>query len=296
MSLKNARSGSGSNSGGATVPHSTTGRPFWCNIAAIRSHTARNAETSSRRAPVQRTSCSSTTTSPPKRASRRGPSVDVPAPLGPVSANSGSRRNGHRCPHRAHSSSAPAATGRSARSPHEGQIRRSRPTSVEEVLEETALAVALPVRPRRIRVAAAVALRRIRVAASPVALGRVRIATAVGPRRIGTAVATTLVGRWLVAIERTLRTGDRFELTAVQEDPAAALALVDVDAVLVHGPHLVLTLRTNHTSEPTHKRVSRRRGRTGGPPGRRRRGTSSAGRPAVSRPGRARARAPLPGP
>jgi len=37
------------------------------------------------------------------------------------------------------------------------------------------------------------------------------------------------------------------KLTAVQEDPTASIALVDVDALAVHGAHRVLTLRANHT-------------------------------------------------
>ena len=48
----------------------------------------------------------------------------------------------------------------------------------------------------------------------------------------------------------------RFQ-TAVKEDPAAALALLDVYAVLVHGPHRVLTFRTNHATQHTGPSIGR---------------------------------------
>ena len=110
--------------------------------------------------------------------------------------------------------SAPDTTGRCARSPQDGQILRSSTTSVEEVLEEAALAVTVAVRPRRVGVATSIRPRRV-----PVRPGRV----AVGPRRVRTAVLR-LVGRRLLTVVRALRTGDLLKLTAIEEELVATPA------------------------------------------------------------------------
>ncbi len=128
MRSNSARSGSDSNSGGTTVPHSTTGRRLWWIIAAIRSHVDRNGRcsaASSRSPATHSTSCSSTTNRSASSVARRRWIVDLPVPLGPVTQSSGRRRNGHRWPQWAHRMTASGSTcGRSARSPQRSQISR----------------------------------------------------------------------------------------------------------------------------------------------------------------------------
>jgi hypothetical protein len=64
----------------------------------------------------------------------------------------------------------------------------------------------------------------------------------------------------VAAVEALLGVGDLLEFAAVEEDPSAALTLLDVHATPVDGMHPVLTLRTDHPEEGTGERAIRRRG------------------------------------
>ena len=151
-----------------------------------------------------------------------------------------------------------ATTGSVNRVPQPRQICRStgvwllsKPRSAEQLVEE-ALAALVPalmaVRRRRIAVLGALlAVRRRRIAVATTAV------PLVGRRRVG------VVGRrrTVTPVEALLRVGDLLELAAIEDDPSAALALLDVHASPVDGMHPVLTLRTDHPAERTAGPVAR---------------------------------------
>src|SRR5690606_3462549 len=130
--------------------------------------------------------------------------------------------------------------------------------SVEQFLEEAAalpapVAVAA-VRAGRVRVAAAVRTGTVRVAAA-VRAWAVRAVLIRLPRwhrgRWRGARAVRRVRRRARRVVGRLGRGDLFELAPVEKDALAALALIDVHAVLVDGPHQVLALGTDHEAHPT---------------------------------------------
>src|SRR5688572_10998634 len=107
-----------------------------------------------------------------------------------------------------------------------------RGASVEQLLHEALaapVAVTTVVATWRVGIPAAVAAGGVRVAARRVGVPARRWTALVGLRR------TALVRRRR-GLCRVLALGvqDGLQLTAVEEDPAAAVALVDVDALAVH--------------------------------------------------------------
>src|SRR5690606_34934549 len=125
--------------------------------------------------------------------------------------------------------------------------------SIEQVLQE-ALLPAAPVGAGRVGGAAPVRARRVGVAAA-VAAGGVRVAAPVAARRVGVAAVVPRVrgvadrrgvGRGSGAVVALLRGDDLLEFTPVQEDPGAALALLELDPLAGHGQQASLALWAYH--------------------------------------------------
>jgi hypothetical protein len=87
------------------------------------------------------------------------------------------------------------------------------------------------------------AVRRRRIPVVAAAVGRRRVALAMVWRRRVPIMASVCGDASVMVL---LGVDDLFEFASIEEDAAAILALLDVDAVTVEGPHAALALGASH--------------------------------------------------